>query len=196
LPVVERASRADLRRVDLVAEDAVRARLHAGGERGRIDARHRRKDGVAAILVIGIERRRDRITITDGSIRAGWEDHLLQLQPRERGGGSTLRYMAISPRFHESDFRTRTLDAVGDDWPITYADLERYYTRVEYELGVSGAALNPFDPPRSKPYPTRLHPLNAARQAVKRRPSRQGRVPRRVAVRADARWKRPCQKAA
>src|SRR6266699_6715782 len=86
-------------------------------------------------------------------------------------GGSTLRYMAISPRFHESDFRTRSLDGVGDDWPITYADLEPFYTRVEYELGVSGAvgaAANPFEPPRSRPYPTGAHPFNAASQVVKR----------------------------
>jgi choline dehydrogenase-like flavoprotein len=84
-------------------------------------------------------------------------------------GGSTLRYVAISPRFHESDFRTRSLDGVGDDWPISYADLEPYYTRVEYELGVSGAAgANPFDPPRSAPYPTPPHPFNLASQVVKR----------------------------
>ena len=40
------------------------------------------------------------------------------------------------------------------DWPITYADLEAYYTKVEWEIGVSGlAGVSPFDPPRSKPYP-------------------------------------------
>jgi choline dehydrogenase-like flavoprotein len=84
-------------------------------------------------------------------------------------GGSTLRYVAISPRFHESDFRTRSLDGVGADWPISYADLEPHYTRVEYELGVSGAAgANPFDPPRSTPYPTPPHPFNLASQVVKR----------------------------
>jgi hypothetical protein len=91
LPVVERASRVDLCRVDLVAEDAVRARLHAGGERGRIDARHRRKDGVAAILVIGIERRRDRITITDADAIAGAEIELAgrRLPPTAERIGTT-----------------------------------------------------------------------------------------------------------
>ena len=40
------------------------------------------------------------------------------------------------------------------DWPINYADLEPYYTKVEWEVGVSGlAGASPFDPPRSKPYP-------------------------------------------
>jgi choline dehydrogenase-like flavoprotein len=38
------------------------------------------------------------------------------------------------------------------DWPITYEELEPYYTKAEWELGVSGEP-GPFDPPRSKPYP-------------------------------------------
>lgn len=86
-------------------------------------------------------------------------------------GGSTLAYHAMSPRFHESDFRVRTEDGVADDWPINYADLEPYYTKVEYELGVSGpggADANPFEAPRSRPFPTPAHPLNQASSAVKR----------------------------
>ena len=47
-------------------------------------------------------------------------------------GGSTLAYQAQVPRFHESDFRVKSEDGVGEDWPITYADLEPYYSRVEY----------------------------------------------------------------
>jgi choline dehydrogenase-like flavoprotein len=85
-------------------------------------------------------------------------------------GGTTLRYVAVSPRLHESDFRVRSEDGVADDWPLRYEDLEPYYTRVEYELGVSGAdgvIGNPFDPPRSKPYPTPPHPFNLASRAVK-----------------------------
>jgi choline dehydrogenase-like flavoprotein len=86
-------------------------------------------------------------------------------------GGSTLRYLGISPRFHESDFRTRTEDGVGADWPLTYPELEPYYTKVEYELGMSGpagSAANPFDPPRSRPFPTGPHPFNLASEVVKR----------------------------
>src|SRR5262249_36543736 len=51
-------------------------------------------------------------------------------------GGSTLHYLGISPRFHESDFRVHSEDGVAADWPITYAELEPYYTMVEYELGM------------------------------------------------------------
>jgi choline dehydrogenase-like flavoprotein len=86
-------------------------------------------------------------------------------------GGSTLAYHAMNPRFHESDFRVRSEDGVADDWPISYADLEPYYTGVEYELGVSGpngADANPFEPPRSQPFPTPAHELNLASRTIKR----------------------------
>jgi len=86
-------------------------------------------------------------------------------------GGSTLKYVAMNPRLHESDFRAFSEDGVGVDWPITYAELEPYYSRVEYELGVSGpdgADRNPFDPPRSRPFPTPPHPFNLASQAIRR----------------------------
>src|SRR4029079_2482338 len=33
-------------------------------------------------------------------------------------GGSTLHYVGMSPRLHQSDFATRTTDGVGEDWPI------------------------------------------------------------------------------
>jgi choline dehydrogenase-like flavoprotein len=86
-------------------------------------------------------------------------------------GGSTLAYHAMNPRFHESDFRVRGEDGVADDWPISYADLEPYYTKVEFELGVSGpdvADANPFEPPRSRPFPTPPHELNLASRTIRR----------------------------
>src|SRR5258708_6580495 len=74
-------------------------------------------------------------------------------------GGTSVHFTANFWRFHEIDFIERS--KVGPvpgadlrDWPITYADLEPYYTKVEWEIGVSGlAGASPFDPPRSKPYP-------------------------------------------
>jgi len=86
-------------------------------------------------------------------------------------GGSTLAYHGMCPRFHESDFRVRSEDGIADDWPIAYADLEPYYTKVEFELGVSGPDgedANPFEPPRSQPYPTPGHKLNPASRAIQR----------------------------
>lgn len=74
-------------------------------------------------------------------------------------GGGTVHYSAVSLRFHRSDFRMKSRDGVGEDWPITYEDLEPYYDRVEAMLGVSGQNTNPFDEPR-KPYPLPPHQLN------------------------------------
>jgi len=92
-------------------------------------------------------------------------------------GGSTVIYHAMNPRFHESDFRVCSEDGVADDWPISYADLEPYYTKVECELGVSGPEgpdRNPFEPPRSRPYPTPAHEFNAASRVIKRGADRLG----------------------
>src|SRR5437764_4578094 len=73
--------------------------------------------------------------------------------------GSGVHFTANYWRFHEIDFVERSkvgpIPGTGfSDWPITYAELEPYYTKVEWEIGVSGlAGSSPFDPPRSKPYP-------------------------------------------
>jgi len=78
-------------------------------------------------------------------------------------GGGTAHFTANYWRFHEIDFVERSkwgaISGTGfEDWPITYADMEPYYTKAEDDLGVSGlAGASPFDPPRSKPYP--LPPL-------------------------------------
>ncbi len=53
-------------------------------------------------------------------------------------GGSLIHYSGFVPRLHPSDFRTHTLDGVGVDWPISYADLKPYYEQVEAELPVAG----------------------------------------------------------
>jgi choline dehydrogenase-like flavoprotein len=83
-------------------------------------------------------------------------------------GGGSLHYTANFWRFHEIDFIERSVlgPIAGTgfaDWPITYADLEPYYTKVEWEIGVSGlAGVNPFDPPRSKPYPMPPLPVKSS----------------------------------
>ena len=64
-------------------------------------------------------------------------------------GGSTIHWSAHFPRFHPSDFRVRSLDGVGDDWPLTYEELEPYYNLNDRMIGVSGLAGDPAHPPRS-----------------------------------------------
>jgi choline dehydrogenase-like flavoprotein len=83
-------------------------------------------------------------------------------------GGSSNHFTANFWRFHEVDFNERSV--IGEipgttfaDWPITYAELEPYYTKVEWEVGVSGlAGASPFDPPRSKPYPMPPLPVKSS----------------------------------
>jgi choline dehydrogenase-like flavoprotein len=83
-------------------------------------------------------------------------------------GGSSLHYTANYWRFHELDFNERSLlgpiSGTGfADWPINYADLEPYYTKVDWEIGVSGlAGASPFDPPRSRPYPMPPLPVKSS----------------------------------
>lgn len=64
-------------------------------------------------------------------------------------GGGTILYMAHFPRFHPSDFRTRTLDGVGEDWPIDYATLEPYFAENDRMMGVAGLAGDPGCPPKA-----------------------------------------------
>jgi choline dehydrogenase-like flavoprotein len=83
-------------------------------------------------------------------------------------GGSSNHFTANFWRFHAVDFKERSmLGAIEGtsfaDWPIDYAELEPYYTRVEWEIGVSGlAGASPFDPPRSKPYPMPPLPVKSS----------------------------------
>ena len=68
-------------------------------------------------------------------------------------GGSTILYAAHFPRLHPSDFRTRTLDGVGEDWPIDYATLEPFYAENDRMMGVAGLAGDPAYPPKEVPLP-------------------------------------------
>lgn len=53
-------------------------------------------------------------------------------------GGKTLHWGLVSLRFSPRDFQAAHYDGYGDNWPITYEDLEPYYTRVEKTIGVCG----------------------------------------------------------
>ncbi|CAH2900167.1 MAG: Glucose-methanol-choline (GMC) oxidoreductase:NAD binding site [uncultured Paraburkholderia sp.] len=61
-------------------------------------------------------------------------------------GGSTILYSAHFPRFHPSDFRTRTLDGVGDDWPLSFEELKPFFTENERMMGVAGLVGDPANP--------------------------------------------------
>jgi choline dehydrogenase-like flavoprotein len=83
-------------------------------------------------------------------------------------GGGSVHFTANYWRFHPEDFHERSVwgsvpGADLRDWPITYDDLEPYYTKAEWDLGISGlGGSNPFDGPRSKPYPLPPMPVKSS----------------------------------
>jgi gluconate 2-dehydrogenase alpha chain len=103
-----------------------------------------------------------------------------------QAGGGTVHYGAVSWRLHEDDFRARshTIERYGvsaipadsslADWPLSYAELEPFYDRAEYDLGVSGKAGNlqgrkieggnVFEAPRQREYP--MPPIDRDQSAV------------------------------
>lgn len=81
-------------------------------------------------------------------------------------GGSNAHFTGNFWRLRPIDFHEASL--IGGvpgtalaDWPITYDELEPYYTKAEWELGVSGEP-GPFDPPRSRPYPMPSLPVKSS----------------------------------
>jgi choline dehydrogenase-like flavoprotein len=81
-------------------------------------------------------------------------------------GGSNAHFTGNFWRMRPLDFNEASLlggvpGTALADWPITYEELEPYYTKAEWELGVSGEP-GPFDPPRSKPYPMPSLPIKSS----------------------------------
>ena len=57
-------------------------------------------------------------------------------------GGRTNHWGRIALRFAPVDFRSKTRDGIGDDWPISYEDIAPYYDKVEGYIGVFGTKEN------------------------------------------------------
>jgi choline dehydrogenase-like flavoprotein len=54
-------------------------------------------------------------------------------------GGRTNTWARVALRFSEWDFKAKSMqDGYGEDWPISYADLEPYYEKAETLMGVFG----------------------------------------------------------
>jgi choline dehydrogenase-like flavoprotein len=66
-------------------------------------------------------------------------------------GGGTVLYSAVWPRLLPSDFRTHADLGVGDDWPLSYEELQPYYEESDRQFGVSGLGGNPAYPPGEDP---------------------------------------------
>ena len=57
-------------------------------------------------------------------------------------GGRTNHWGRIALRFAPVDFKARSTDGVGDDWPVTYEEIAPYYDKVESYIGVFGSKEN------------------------------------------------------
>lgn len=110
------------------------------------------------------------------TVRAGESDRARVVKPRDPlygtlpavVGGGSVHYGAMAWRFRPETFRLHSLlgSVAGtslEDWPLTYDELEPFYEKAEYELGVSGDE-NPHGPPRRRPLP--LPPVPDNREAA------------------------------
>ncbi len=80
-------------------------------------------------------------------------------------GGSSVHFSGNYWRFRPVDFQEHSVvgdipDATLVDWPLTYDELEPWYSKAEWEIGVSGAP-GPNDPWRSRPYPLPPMPIKS-----------------------------------
>jgi choline dehydrogenase-like flavoprotein len=74
-----------------------------------------------------------------------YKDYFIELGPLPLSGsytrvlgGTTMHWEAKTPRMLPEDFKLLSHYGQGLDWPIEYKDLEPYYRKAEYELGVCG----------------------------------------------------------
>src|SRR5699024_6076852 len=77
-------------------------------------------------------------------------------------GGRTNHWGRISLRFSEKDFKHKSIDGLGDDWPIGYKDVSPYYDKVDKLIGVFGTNEGLKDQPDGlflPPPKPRLHEL-------------------------------------
>ena len=81
-------------------------------------------------------------------------------------GGSSVHFSGNFWRLRPIDFKEASVRGTiagtnFADWPISYEELEPYYTKVDWEIGVSGLQ-GPWDPPRSQDYPCKPMPIKGS----------------------------------
>ncbi len=81
-------------------------------------------------------------------------------------GGSSNCWTGCTPRFMPSDFSLKTRFNVGQDWPLSYEELEPYYCEAEEIMAISGPDKTPY--PMSKAYPQPPHELNAVDRVMQK----------------------------
>lgn len=104
---------------------------------------------------------------SSGKLNPSKKRRYLEYQHVVGVGGTTLHFQGEAHRLNPSAFRMKTLFGVSEDWPISYEDLEPYYTEVEKIVGVAGPKEVPFRR-RSEPYPLPPHKLSFASQVIEK----------------------------
>ena len=75
-------------------------------------------------------------------------------------GGLALHWGGACNRFSEEDLRLNSMYGLAVDWPLAWADLERYYCEAERRLNVAGEPSPYPEDRRSQPYPQPPVPLS------------------------------------
>lgn len=75
-------------------------------------------------------------------------------------GGQALHWGGACNRFSEEDVRLRSMYGLADDWPIEWAELEKFYVQAERRLNVAGDPSPYVEDRRSAPYPQPAMPLS------------------------------------
>ncbi|MDQ6675774.1 MAG: GMC family oxidoreductase [Acidobacteriota bacterium] len=117
----------------------------AGG--GTMSA-HLARRGVDVIVVEGGPKVNTRTAFNTHAMPYQFESrHIPTMKPgvpgfdseRSRGvGGKTMLWNAVAWRQSHRDFKGKSIDGAGEDWPIDYPDLAPYYDMIEREVGVCG----------------------------------------------------------
>ena len=100
-------------------------------------------------------------------------------------GGKTNIWGRLALRLSDYDFKAKSHDGYGEDWPISYKDIQPYYDRVDRYLGISGHKENlPYLPDSLFQRPTKL---NAGEVMLRHKLASMGRVvtPYRAGVTTD-----------
>ncbi|MCW1914916.1 GMC family oxidoreductase [Luteolibacter sp. GHJ8] len=82
--------------------------------------------------------------------KPGTEEEFWWWRPRMLGG-RTNHWGRISLRFGEYDFKPKSRDGLGFDWPISYTDLAPYYDKAELMVGIYGSTEGLENTPDSPP---------------------------------------------
>ena len=118
------------------------------GASGGTLAAHLARQGVDVAVIEGGPKLDSRTAFNTHAMPFDFADrHIPVMRPgvagfeseRSRGlGGKSLTWNAVAWRLSHRDFKGRSIDGAGEDWPIDYSDLAPYYDRIEREVGVCG----------------------------------------------------------